>query len=193
MAMSLPNDEEIRTPYGNFAFHVAFQTATSSFPSQAQSGSFAPYAGVNEGLIGSFSEVSGIEAVMEHKVIKVGGHNYGTAMRAGPVTFGTVVFKRGIIRTQLLWRWWSMFAGADGVPDGRPVPQNRGDVLVGLIRAVDEEDKSAPERKIRLGWKLRNAMPVKFRVADLNAKGSDVAIEELHLVHEGLEMTGVAA
>jgi hypothetical protein len=36
-------------------------------------------------------------------------------------------------------------------------------------------------------------MPVKFRVGDLSAKGSDVAVEELHLVHEGLEMNGVVA
>jgi phage tail-like protein len=42
-----------------------------------------------------------------------------------------------------------------------------------------------------MGWNLRNAMPVKFRVADLNAKGTDVAVEELHLVHEGLDVAGV--
>jgi hypothetical protein len=29
-------------------------------------------------------------------------------------------------------------------------------------------------------------MPVKFKFADLNAKGTEVGIEELHLVHEGL-------
>ena len=29
-------------------------------------------------------------------------------------------------------------------------------------------------------------MPVKFKFADLNARGMDVGIEELHLVHEGL-------
>ncbi|MDB5706037.1 MAG: phage tail protein [Sphingomonas bacterium] len=184
MPMTLPPEEESRVPYGNFAFHVAIEPAA---------GSFAPYTGINAGLVGSFSEVSGMEAVMEHKVIKIGGHNYGTAMRAGPVTFGTVILKRGVIRTQLLWRWWSLFAGADGAADGRPVPKNRGHVLIGLIRSVDEGDTGKAEAKIRLGWRLLNAMPVKFRVADLNAKGTDVAIEELHLVHEGLEMTGVAA
>ena len=29
-------------------------------------------------------------------------------------------------------------------------------------------------------------MPVKFKAADLNAKGSEIGIEELHLAHEGL-------
>jgi len=35
-------------------------------------------------------------------------------------------------------------------------------------------------------WALRRAIPVKFKAADLNAKGSEIGIEELHLAHEGL-------
>ena len=43
---------------------------------------------------------------------------------------------------------------------------------------------SADEPVVR--WALRRAMPVKFKAADLNAKGSEIGIEELHLAHEGL-------
>ena len=39
-----------------------------------------------------------------------------------------------------------------------------------------------------LTWTLENAMPVKFKAGDLNARGTEVAIEELHLVHEGLKV-----
>jgi hypothetical protein len=35
-------------------------------------------------------------------------------------------------------------------------------------------------------------MPVKFRAGDLSARATDVAIEELHLVHEGLRMEPMA-
>lgn len=132
---------------------------------------------------------------MEHKVVRQGGVNYGARMLVGPVSFGTVILKRGIARSQTLWRWWSMFAGADGVMDGRPTKENRSDVLIGLISTTlpkDAKPNATPERKVAMGWMLRNAMPVKFRVADLNAKGTDVAIEELHLVHEGLHVSGVA-
>jgi len=45
-----------------------------------------------------------------------------------------------------------------------------------------------PIPEIRAIWRLRNAMPVKFRAGDFNAKGNDVAVEELHLVHEGLAL-----
>jgi phage tail-like protein len=39
-----------------------------------------------------------------------------------------------------------------------------------------------------LAWQLTNALPVKFKAADMNARGTDVAIEELHLAHEGLSL-----
>ena len=39
-----------------------------------------------------------------------------------------------------------------------------------------------------LTWGLARALPVKFKAADLNARGSEVGIEELHLAHEGLSL-----
>jgi phage tail-like protein len=183
MPIQLPAGEDVAIPYANFAFHVSMEPVGASF---------APGKDVDPALLGAFSDISGLEAMMEHKVIKAGGRNYGAALRTGPVTFGTVVLKRGVVKAQFLWRWWSMFAGADGATDGRPTPLNRGNILIGLIRAIDEGQKKQ-ELKVRIGWRLKNAMPVKFRIGDLNAKGSDVAVEELHLVHEGLEMSGVVA
>jgi phage tail-like protein len=191
MPITMPDGDEVRIPYSNFAFHVSFEPVD---------GIFKPGEGLKEALLGGFSEISGLEAMMEHKVIKVGGRNYGPAMRAGAVSFGTVVMKRGVIHPQNLWRWWSMFAGADGERDGRPLKANRSNVLIGLISTIG--DVTAPidprtfkpesiKRAIRIGWRLKNAMPVKFRVSDFNAKGNEVAIEELHLVHEGLQMNKV--
>ncbi|HEY7490181.1 MAG TPA: phage tail protein, partial [Candidatus Tectomicrobia bacterium] len=40
-----------------------------------------------------------------------------------------------------------------------------------------------------MAWKLTRALPVKFKAADLNARATEVGIEELHLVHEGLYST----
>ena len=183
MPIQLPPGEDVAIPYSNFAFHVSMEPVGSSF---------APGKDVDPALLGAFSEISGLEAMMEHKVIKAGGRNYGAYVRTGPVSFGTVVLKRGVVKAQFLWRWWSLFTGADGATDGRPTPMNRGNILIGLIRAMDQGD-TKQELKVRLGWRLRDAMPVKFRIGDLNAKGSDVAVEELHLVHEGLEMSGVVS
>jgi phage tail-like protein len=184
MAMKVPSGQDTQVLYGNFAFLVRFVDGKPAF---------APRGSVGEEILGGFSEVSGLEASMEHKVVRQAGVNYGARMLTGPVNFGTVILKRGVARSQTLWRWWSLFAGADDVADGRPIPANRCDVLIGLIAlAAPKDDKAPVERKIAMGWRLKNAMPVKFRVGDLNAKGSDVAIEELHLVHEGLHVSGVA-
>jgi phage tail-like protein len=182
MAMSVPSGQDTQVLYGNFAFHVQFVDGASPFK---------PREGTNEEILGAFSEISGLEASMEHKVLRQGGVNYGARMLAGPVSFGTVILKRGIARSQALWRWWSMFAGADMVNDAHPLPANRCDLLIGLL-ATQPSGETASTRTVAMGWKLQNAMPVKFRVGDLNAKGSDIAVEELHLVHEGLHVAGVA-
>ena len=41
-------------------------------------------------------------------------------------------------------------------------------------------------------WTLLKAMPIKFKAPDLNATNNEVAIEELHLVHEGLRRDSAA-
>lgn len=181
--MTLATGEDTQVLYGNFAFFVQFVNKDPKAEPEKY----------GEELLGAFSEISGLEASMEHKVVRQAGVNYGARMLTGPINFGTVILKRGVARSQTLWRWWSLFAGADDVADGRPIPANRRDVMIGLIATSAKDETSPAERKIAMGWRLSNAMPVKFRVGDLSAKGSDVAVEELHLVHEGLHVAGVAA
>lgn len=194
MGITIAAGQDMQALYGNFAFYVQFASIPTLWPSGA----------ADPAMLGAFSEISGIEATMEHKVVREGGYNYGSRMRAGPVNFATVILKRGVTRSQALWRWWAEFAGADTFTDG--YPERRCDVLIGLIAPplpptppgspppkVPPANSGPATRNVAMGWRLQNAMPVKFRVGDLNAKGSDVAIEELHLVHEGLHVTGVFA
>jgi phage tail-like protein len=164
----IPQGEDPLTPFPGFAFFVAFQPVSGT--------RFAPFRRVDGPITGGFSEVSGLEATMEAKTIKEGGRNYGALQRAGPVSFSTVVLRRGVVQARHLWTWWSLFAGADGAANGGWAPTSRADLTISLIRGRDAV----------LGWELKNAMPAKFRVADLNARGTEVAIEEIHLVHEGL-------
>ena len=218
MTIELPKASDLRTPLGNFAFHVVFESEGRAVPPE-------PF--------GAFSEVSGLEATMEHKVIKEGGNNYGPRLRVGPVSFATVVLKRGIVEADNLWDWWAYFAGADEGANAYPSPNNRCNVLIALLGMKPYEQQTPaekpgeyhynkstdsllgtgikgsvkvdayntfgrkpaeppkpiePEQQVRIAWRLRNAMPIKFRVGDLNAKGGDVAVEELHLVHEGLQL-----
>jgi phage tail-like protein len=121
---------------------------------------------------GAFSECTGLEATMEPKTIKEGGRNYGAAQRAGGITFATVVLKRGISTNRNLWQIFNSFAAGLVAP--------RLQVVITLLDG---------NGGFIMGWQLDRAMPIKFKFADLNAKGTEVGIEELHLVHEGLTST----
>jgi phage tail-like protein len=141
---------------------------------------------------GAFSECTGLDATMEPKVIKEGGLNYGAHQRVGPVTFGTVVLKRGMTRTRDLWKWFSL------VGNGGYSYRLRVDIVMQETSAkVDRADYKKPltneQTSDVLKVRLYRALPVKFRSADLNASGgSTIAIEELHLAHEGMTMEMVA-
>lgn len=137
---------------------------------------------------GMFSEVTGLEATMEPKTIKEGGRNYGPAQRAGQVSFGTVVLKRGITEARNLWQWYEL-VNRQGkyayrlnvtilLQELQPAPAS------GLAARLDVQ----PEPRVLVKWTLDNALPVKFKAPELNAAAGQVGIEELHLVHEGLNV-----
>lgn len=129
---------------------------------------------------GAFSDCTGLEATMEPKVIKSGGANYGPAQRAGPVTFATVVLKRGMTSTRELWNWFYRV-------NEKGKYALRMDVTIQL--AGHDGDFSKPART----FQLTRALPIKFKAADLNARGQEIGIEELHLAHEGLSFIQPAA
>ena len=150
-------------PLHVFRFHVHFVTD----PLDGSGGGGAkPYCS------GAFSECTGLEATMEPKVIKEGGGNYGAIQRPGPVTFSTVVLKRGLTTTNDLWTWFGMVNGK----------QWYAMRLAAIINVYNITGHAV------VAWKLEKALPIKFKAADLNARGTEVGVEELHLAHEGLSV-----
>ncbi len=149
-------------PYETFRFHVHF--TLDPLDEGAGEGNAQPVCN------GAFAECTGIEATMEPKVIKEGGRNYGSAQRAGPVTFGTVVLKRGLTATRDMWTWFDLVTNSHAF-------KHR---LAATINVYDHSGRAV------LAWRLSHAMPVKFKGADLNARGTEVGVEELHLAYEGL-------
>lgn len=112
---------------------------------------------------------------MEPKSIKEGGRNWGAAQRMGAINFSTVVLKRGLTGTADLWSWFSL-VGAGAYAQRLNV----------TITMFDQSGKGL------FSWTLLKAMPIKFKAPDLNASNNEVAIEELHLVHEGLSRAPAA-
>jgi len=158
---------ETMSPIIPFRFEVTFEEGAPK-PAGAQSGT-------PELCRGAFSECTGLEATMDPKVIKEGGRNYGAAQRAGRVTFGTVILRRGLTTNRDLWRWFKLVS--------------RGGYAYRLTATVSLRGPGGENAPVLRAWRLRHCIPIKFKAPDMNATTNDVAIEELHLAHEGLELT----
>jgi phage tail-like protein len=96
----------------------------------------------------------------------------GTHKLPGLTHYGNVILKRGIIGSLNLYAWINQVRNGD-------VTAKRT-VVISLL----SEDTA----NVVMAWKLSRAWPVKYSFGDLNAKGTDVAMEELVLAYERLEM-----
>ena len=152
-------------PVGTFRYELRF----NDHPLQSSGGSGGPQAVAG----GAFAECTGLEATMEPKVIREGGRNYGVHQRVGSVTFATVVLRRGMTLNRDLWTWFHQVTLLGAYT-------HRMDVEIVHL----DLDGRTPVRT----WRLDRALPVKFKSSDLNGRGAEIAIEELHLVHEGLNL-----
>lgn len=130
---------------------------------------------------GAFSEVSGFEASMTPKTIKEGGRNWGEVQLAGPTSFSALVLKRGVTRARDLHAWFDMTTRRGGYGlrlDGRIDVYDRG---------VGPDANGRPV----MSWGIERAMATKLKGPDLSSTASQIAIEELHLVHEGMILKSV--
>jgi phage tail-like protein len=120
-----------------------------------------------------FADVQGLEASVEVKAHPEGGLFQGVRQLVGRATFQNIVLKRGMTANLELWRWFTNVA--NGVH-----PVSRKEVLIELL---DVDKPTAVAR-----WNVTRAVPIKMRVSDLSGKSTELAIEEMHLAHEGWQM-----
>jgi phage tail-like protein len=129
---------------------------------------------------GAFSECSGLELEADVKEYLEGGRNDGVVRRVGRAKLAPIVLKRGMFRPGpndtadgALWDWLT------GMVSGRlPVPRYDGEI----------EIQSRTGQRVDALWTFDRALPSKVTGPTLNAKTGEIAMEELHLVHEGLRL-----
>ena len=144
-------------PYGAFNFIVALGGAQGD--------------GAEGTIIGGFSDASGLGMDVQYSEYRNGNERFNT-VRKVPNThkLDDVTLKRGLVGSVDLFEW--LKGVRDGVADPRQV----------VITLLDEA------RQAVATFKLRNAQPKKWTGPTLAAKGGgEVAMEELTLVHEGVE------
>jgi phage tail-like protein len=129
---------------------------------------------------GGFQECTGLELEQDVQEYLEGGRNDGVIRRVGRVKYPAIVLKRGMFfmndrLNRDLWIWIQ-----DIVRGLRPVTRFDGTVEVYSVR--DE---------VMARWEFDRGLPLKVKGPELNAKTGEVAIEELHIAHEGLRLAEV--
>lgn len=122
---------------------------------------------------GGFQEVSGLDSTVDVIEYRTGNSKENSAMKLTGLNRTTdVTMKRGVIGSLALYQWF------DDVRNG-----NQSSLRTVTI-SLQTEDRTG----IAMTWKLLRARPVKHTSGPFNAKGTDVAIEELVLAYERLEL-----
>ncbi len=144
-------------PYPAFNFIVALGDAQGS--------------GDLGAIVGGFSDVSGLGMEVKYSEYRNGNDKVSTVRKVPNThTNDDVTLKRGVIGSVDLYAWLKTVR--DGVADARTV----------TISLLDESRSDAV-----CTWTLRRAQPKKWTGPTMAGKGGESAMEELVLVHEGIE------
>jgi phage tail-like protein len=122
-----------------------------------------------------FQECSGIGMEVTVSEYRAGNKPENSVMKITGMNKSTdITLKRGIIGSLDLYEW------LDAIRNG----QNTGEVLKNVVIELQSEDHS----KTVMTWTLQNARIIKATFGPFNAKGTDVAMEEMVLAYERLTM-----
>jgi phage tail-like protein len=115
-----------------------------------------------------FSDATGFEASIDPIDYREGTDPRYVRKLSGLTKYGAITLKWGITDSHDIYDWFK--SGTTG-----EVLRKNISIII-----VDE----AGNDKTR--WNITNAWPSKYHAPDLNAKGNDVAIETLEIIHEGI-------
>jgi phage tail-like protein len=129
--------------------------------------------GVTDGPEAGFAECGPISMSVDVIEYRNGNDKLNSTRKlTGLQRVTDVTLKRGIIGSLNLYRWLDQIRNGDQT------------AVRNVTIQLQNEDRSA----VVTTWRLRNARIIKHTSGPLNAKGTDVAMEELTLAYEGLEI-----
>jgi phage tail-like protein len=120
-----------------------------------------------------FQEVSGLGMEITVAEYRAGNFKDNTPMKiTGTYKVPDITLKRGVIGSLDLYQWLDQVrAGAQ-------------DQLRNITIQLQNEDHSS----VVMEWKLTNARPIKYTGPSFSGKGTDVAVEELVLSCERIDL-----
>jgi phage tail-like protein len=126
-------------------------------------------------VTGFFTEIGGLGSeheVIEHKVVDMNGNDLIQAL-PGRLKWQPITLKRGLTSVRDVWDWRKM------VEDGK-VSEARSNGTITMFN-----QSLQPVAK----WDFKNAWPSKVTGPQLQSDSNTFGIEEMTIVHEGIERT----
>jgi phage tail-like protein len=117
----------------------------------------------------AFQEASGFDSTIDIIEHREGGENTTVRKLPGMTKYSNISLKWGITDDRELYDWHRRIVQGD-------MERKNGSIVL-LDRRGEEVAR----------WNFVRAWPSKWDGPDLNAEGTDVAIEMLELAHEGIE------
>jgi phage tail-like protein len=130
------------------------------------------YLEIDSTIAASFNESTGLSVQIKKDVYHEGGINDQQRIFLGQAEFGDVTLKRGITDHPGFWNWINQVFSEGGATARRNV-----NILV--FNQAGET---------MMSWTLIGAIPVAWKTPTLQADGNAVAIEEITLAYEGLQV-----
>ena len=122
-----------------------------------------------------FSEVSGFDLNVDVVEYREGDDLRNTPRKLPGLTkYGNITFKWGVVADMEMMDWIYSVAASDQAP---PTGIQRKNITITLYTDTGDD---GPQ------WQIINAWPCRYSIPDLNALGSEIAIESLEVAHEGL-------
>jgi len=184
-------------PIRNFRFIVTF------LPIIPENTGWTPSASIG------FTSVSGLAISTESIPYREGGYNTTVHQIPGQTTFSPVTFQRGVtIGSSQHWDWMRMMFQTVTGKTFSNKQTFRSDVIIEVLNhpvpystkqadntgygrtnpgAMREQD-AAQDDIIVNRFRLYNAWPTSVAYSDLNAGDNALMVEQMTLVHEGLDM-----
>ena len=129
--------------------------------------------GATEGPEAGFQECSGISMSVDVIEYRNGNEKENTPRKlTGLTRVSDVTLKRGIIGSLGLYKW------IDDIRNGNAA----------ALRTVTIQLQNEDHTAVVMTWKLLRARIIKHTSGPFNAKGTDVAMEEITIAYERLEL-----
>jgi phage tail-like protein len=123
-----------------------------------------------EGMRAGFAEVGGLTSEQDIVEYREGNDDITVHKQPGLMKFNNIMLKRGWTQSKDLWEW------------RKKVMDGKTERLAGSITLLDEARQPA------LVWRFFEGWPSKWSGPAMNAKNNEVAIEELEIAVERIEL-----